>query len=138
MIKGIAHVAYQVSDMPRALSFYDRAFGFKPLFELHDAQDQPWIVYLKVNETQFIELFYAHQPLEQRPERTSFQHLCLEVVAIADEAQRLQSLGIPLLHPLQRGLDHNDQCWVSDPDGNPIELMEYGPRSLQLNTKPTH
>ncbi len=137
MIKGIAHLAYQVSDMTKSLAFYDKAFGFKPLFELHDHQDQPWIVYLQVNATQFIELFYAHQPLEQRPHHTSFQHLCLEVTDIANEAKRLQSLGIPLLHPLQRGLDHNDQCWVLDPDGNPIELMEYGPQSLQLNTKPT-
>jgi hypothetical protein len=30
------------------------------------------------------------------------------------------------------GMDHARQAWITDPDGNQIELMEYGPTSLQL------
>jgi hypothetical protein len=30
------------------------------------------------------------------------------------------------------GMDNSRQAWVTDPDGNQIELMEYGPKSLQL------
>jgi len=30
------------------------------------------------------------------------------------------------------GMDNSRQAWVMDPDGNAIELMEYGPSSLQL------
>jgi hypothetical protein len=37
-----------------------------------------------------------------------------------------------LLHPVILGKDHNYQCWVKDPDGNPIELMEYGKNAMQL------
>jgi hypothetical protein len=30
------------------------------------------------------------------------------------------------------GMDNSRQAWVADPDGNEIELMEYGAASLQL------
>ena len=29
-------------------------------------------------------------------------------------------------------VDNSRQAWITDPDGNQIELMEYGPSSLQL------
>ena len=31
------------------------------------------------------------------------------------------------------GMDHSCQAWIADPDGNAIELMEYGYSSLQLS-----
>jgi hypothetical protein len=30
------------------------------------------------------------------------------------------------------GMDNSRQAWVTDPDGNAIELMEYGYSSMQL------
>lgn len=131
MIKGIAHVAYQVSDMKKAVAFYETAFGFKKKFELFDDEQKPWIIYLQVNQNQFIELFYAKHPIEVH-QKVSYQHLCLEVDDISLFAHDLEKKGIPLLHPIILGKDHNYQCWVKDPDGNPIELMAYGKDSLQL------
>jgi len=131
MIKGLAHVAYQVSDMEKSITFYEKAFGFKKKFELHDDQGNPWIVYLQVNEKAFIELFYAHKEL-LKDATISYQHLCLEVINIQEFADNLIKKGITLLHPVILGKDHNYQCWVKDPDGNPIELMEYGKNAMQL------
>ena len=34
--------------------------------------------------------------------------------------------------PLKTGMDHSQQAWVKDPDGNDIELMEYTRESKQL------
>ena len=131
MIKGLAHVAYQVSDMEKSVAFYEKAFGFKKKFELHDDKDQPWIVYLQVNERAFIELFYAHNELK-KDVNISYQHLCLEVENIKQIAHDLEQKGFTLLHPVILGKDYNYQCWIKDPDGNPIELMEYGAKALQL------
>ena len=131
MIKGIAHVAYQVTNMERSVLFYEKAFGFKKKFELFDDQNRPWIVYLQVNESQFIELFYANDSIYVAPHQ-SYQHLCIEVTDINHEAMRLTDLGFKLKHPVILGKDHNYQCWIDDPDGNPIELMEYGIDALQL------
>lgn len=30
------------------------------------------------------------------------------------------------------GMDNSWQAWITDPDGNRIELMEYGPSSMEL------
>ncbi len=132
MIKGIAHLAFQVSNMEKSIAFYEKAFGFKKKFVLDDPKGNPWIVYLQVSETQFIELFYAHEKLEHHPHQTSYQHLCLEVTNIEKLANSLVEKGIPLLHQVILGLDNNYQCWITDPDGNTIELMEYGIDALQL------
>jgi len=132
MIKGIAHLAFQVKDMERAVRFYETALGFHRKFTLEDDRKNPWIVYLQVNERQFIELFYAKTPLLRSAESVSYQHLCIEVEDIRGIAAKLEATGIRLVHPVIRGLDHNWQCWIADPDGNPIELMEYGDGALQL------
>jgi lactoylglutathione lyase len=132
MVKCIAHLAFQVSDMERSVRFYETALGFRKKFTLDDDAGRPWIVYLQAGERQFIELFYAHAPLRRDPNSTSFQHLCIEVEDIETVAARLEQIGIVIVHPVILGLDRNRQCWIDDPDGNPIELMEYGEGSLQL------
>jgi catechol 2,3-dioxygenase-like lactoylglutathione lyase family enzyme len=132
MIKGIAHLAFQIADMERAVKFYETALGFKKKFILGDDHGRPWIVYLQVNARQFIELFYANAPLLKTAEKTSYQHLCIEVTDIRKLAEELARKGVPLAHPVILGLDHNWQCWIADPDGNQIELMEYGKDAMQL------
>ena len=59
-MKGIAHAAFNVSDMERALRFYRETFGFEKAFELkHPETGEPWIVYVHAGGNQFIELFYG-------------------------------------------------------------------------------
>ena len=132
MIKGIAHLAFQVSNMEASIRFYEQALGFKKKFTLNDEAGHPWIIYLQLNQNQFIELFFAHEPLKRNSNITSYQHLCLEVESIHLVAANLVKQGFVLDHPVSLGLDHNYQCWIHDPDGNPIELMEYGKDALQL------
>ena len=63
MMKGIAHAAFNVSDMERALRFYRETFGFEKAFELkHPETGEPWIVYVHAGGNQFIELFYGGVP----------------------------------------------------------------------------
>jgi catechol 2,3-dioxygenase-like lactoylglutathione lyase family enzyme len=130
MIKGIAHLAFRVSDIDRSVAFYEKAFGFKRKFSLDNDDGSPWLVYLQVNDNQFIELFPSSDPVDQ-PQSRSYQHLCIEVENIEDVAKRLVEKGIKLDEPVSLGLDNNYQCWLHDPDGNPIELMEYGRDAMQ-------
>jgi len=130
MIKAIAHLAISVADMETSMRFYSEALGFKPKFSLKDEQGRPWIEYLEVAKDQFVELFYASVRKNDFA-RQSFQHVCFEVTDIEAHAKRIADSGWKLVHPVSMGLDFNKQCWTVDPDGNPIELMEYGEKALQ-------
>jgi len=134
MIKGMAHTAYTVQDMNKALHFYCEILGFTELFELKRPETgEPWIVYLKVKEGQFIELFYGgEQKLEVTSKTIGYNHLCLEVDDIHEIAEHLKSRGVTLDVEPKQGLDLNYQCWAKDPDGNRIEFMQMHPDCPQL------
>lgn len=135
MIKGIGHLAFDVSDMEQSLAFYCGILGFRKAFEIPHDDGRPWIVYLKVAGLQFIELFYGglNKPA-QVTKPIGFSHLCLEVDDIHAIAEHLAKNGVPLDVEPKRGKDHNWQCWVRDPDGNRIEFMQLDPSSPQVNS----
>ena len=134
MIKGLAHTAYTVRDMDDALAFYCGILGFQKAFELNSPDGTPWIVYLKVAKGQFIELFYGGK---NKPGSVSdeigYGHLCLEVDDIEKIAAHIKKNGVALDSEPAMGMDTNLQCWVRDPDGNRIELMQYSRTSPQMN-----
>lgn len=130
MIKGIAHAAYDVFDMEKALHFYCDILGLKKVFEIRNDEDQPWIEYIQVAEGQFIELFYDRQDPQNMG---SYSHLCLEVEDIHKIAAHLEVCGVELDVKPTQGKDKNWQCWAKDPDGNRIEFMQMMPDSLQKN-----
>ena len=136
MIKGIAHVAYTVADMEKSLWFYCEVLGFPKAFELKDEDGNPWIIYIKVAEGQFIELFYnTGKSVAEKPKEIGYSHLCLEVEDINGIAKIVKDHGLTLdVEPVQ-GMDLNYQCWVKDPDGNRIEFMQMHRDSLQNNCK---
>lgn len=79
MIKGIAHLAFDVADMEKSLHFYCDILGFTRAFDIPNDQGEPWIEYIKVCEGQFIELFYGGQNKPGHVDRpVGFSHLCLE------------------------------------------------------------
>ena len=119
--------------MDASLHFYCDILGFKKLFELNTTDDQPWIVYLKVSEGQFIELFYGGKTNVTLDNTTiGYSHLCLEVNDIDEIANHIKSKGLTLDVEPKQGLDLNHQCWVKDPDGNRIEFMQMHPEALQM------
>lgn len=46
-------------------------------------------------------------------------------------AAALEAAGIALRDVPRQGRDKNWQCWVDDPDGHRIELMQIDPASPQ-------
>jgi catechol 2,3-dioxygenase-like lactoylglutathione lyase family enzyme len=136
MIKRIGHTAFVVSNMEESCRFYSDVLGFKQIFELKRPETgEPWIVYLKVMEEQFIELFYGgEKSIETDITTIGYHHLCLEVEDIHTVANHLKESGITLDKEIKQGFDLNYQCWVSDPDGNRIEFMQYHPDCPQLKS----
>ncbi|MFC4403039.1 VOC family protein [Gracilibacillus xinjiangensis] len=134
MIKRIGHTAYYVKDMNKSLTFYCNILGFEKAFELHKENGEPWIVYIKVAERQSIELFYDGQEGSNKVDRAvGYHHLCLEVNDIDQIAQHVKAKGLSLESGPKKGIDGNYQCWIKDPDGNPIEFMQLIPGSPHVN-----
>jgi lactoylglutathione lyase len=133
MFKRLGHVAFNTEDMNRSLHFYCDILGFEKLFEIENDQNEPWIVYLKVVDKQFIELFYNGKQGVDNDTRVNkgYNHLCLEVNDINVIANHLKSKGFTLDVEPKQGKDLNYQCWIRDPDGNRIEFMQLHPDSPQ-------
>jgi len=133
MITGIGHVAFRITDLDRALAFYCGTLGFREAFRLErDGQPSPWIVYLHVAPGQFLELFPGGEgAVAPRDRATGYNHYCLVVDDLRATLRELVSRGLELTGEPVMGMDHNWQYWISDPDGNAIELMEVTPESPQ-------
>ena len=130
-ISGIAHCAYNVTDMQASLDFYVGKLGMKHAFSLTRSDGTPWIEYIKVAPGQFVELFYAENPFDSKS--CAYNHLCLQVPSCKEAEKQLIEAGIAIDVPLKQGSDGNWQLWIHDPDGNRVEIMEISPLSPQAN-----
>jgi catechol 2,3-dioxygenase-like lactoylglutathione lyase family enzyme len=131
MITGLGHVAFRVTDLDRALDFYVRILGLREAFRLDMAgQPSPWIVYLQVAPGDFVELFPGAKNVGPQPGADAgYNHFCLLVDDIHATVKELGARGLPIVGAPTKGVDNNYQFWVTDPDGNRIELMEIKPES---------
>lgn len=133
MITGIAHLAFRVTDLDRALDFYCAKLGFREAFRLErEGEPSPWIVYLQIAPGAFIELFPGAAEIGPRPgEAAGYNHFSLRVDDMEATLRRLADRGLPIETAPTQGLDDNWQYWLTDPDGNRIELMQIVPTSPQ-------
>jgi lactoylglutathione lyase len=132
-IKSIGHVAVRVKDIEKSLDFYVRKLGFREMFRL-DRDNKLWIVYLRVTDDQFIELFPEAIGDRSPPaEAIGLNHICLTVDDMDDALADLTRHNIPLYRPKKMQVDRNWQAWIEDPDGNRIELMQMADDGMQAD-----
>jgi lactoylglutathione lyase len=133
MITGIGHVAFRVTDLERALDFYCDKLGFREAFRLdREGEPSPWIVYLQIGPGQFVELFPDAREIGPQPGAAAGDnHVCLLVDDMDGTLRELTARGLEISGSPLQGLDHNWQYWLTDPDGNRIELMQIMPESPQ-------
>ena len=131
-LSRIAHVALKVADIGRSLEFYRDRLGFAEMMHLNNDDGSLWLVYLRITDTQFIELFTGGQGVRAPGhEATAINHFCLECDDLDATATKLRDAGVRLTVEPKMGLDGNRQCWIEDPDGNRIEFMQMSPDSMQ-------
>lgn len=137
-INGFGHLALKVQDLGRSLDFYRDRLGLREMTRLVNDKGEAWIVYLRITDTTFLELFPAALPGRAAgPEAVGVNHLCLAVDDIEATAAQLEAAGVALVSPIRTGLDGNRGAWIEDPDGNRIELMEMHPECLQFRALAT-
>jgi lactoylglutathione lyase len=131
-VGSIGHVAIRVKEIGPTLDFYTNKLGFKEMLRI-DREGKLWIVYLRITDTQFLEIFPGGTR-DKAPERETigYNHMCLTVPDIQQCARELTEAGVTITREvLKHPADNNWQCWIEDPDGHRIELMQMSPDSAQ-------
>lgn len=131
-ITGIGHVAIKVTELDRSLDYYVNKLGFAEMMRLHKDDGSVWLVYLRISDEQYLEIFPGAEN-DRAPgwNANGLNHVCLTVDNIDPVLEQVETAGLTLLLPLKTAVDGNRQAWLEDPDGNRIELMEMAPDSLQ-------
>lgn len=128
MITGIAHACFRVTDLDTAIDFYTNKLGLRHAFDFKNADGKRFGVYLRAGRRTFIELFVGKYERPAAP--PSYQHLCLEVDDFNGTVDTLKSRGVGVTG-VALGSDHSWQAWITDPDGNRMELHGYTRESWQ-------
>lgn len=132
-VDSIGHVAIRVKEIGRTLDFYTGRLGFKEMMRI-DREGRLWIVYLRITDTQFLEVF-PEGTGDKAPERETvgYNHMCLIVGDIRQAEREINAAGITITREvLKHPADNNWQFWIADPDGHRIEIMSLGEDSKQL------
>ncbi len=128
MITALAHACFTVSDLERSIRFYRDGLSLTPAFDFTDSSGRRTGIYLHVGGRSFIELFEGQ--VAAPADRQSYRHICLEVDDIEATVRTLRGRGVEVSEP-KLGGDQSYQAWITDPDGNRIELHQYTPESWQ-------
>lgn len=138
MIRKLAHLNFVTNDLDKIIDFYVNKLGLRVRFTLNNREGKPFGYYFECGDTTFLEFFDQAMAAEMWGGTvealnigTRYKHFCLEVTALKEFCEMLKSKGVAVSE-IAMGMDHSLQAWIADPDGNAIELMEYGPSSMQL------
>jgi len=129
MIAGLSHACFVVSDLERSIAFYRDGLGLPIAFEFRSPEGRLTGVYLHVGGRTFIELFQGNPA--PAPKDASYKHICLEVDDIDATIAELAERGIEATDK-KLGTDNSWQAWLTDPDGNRLELHAFTPESKQV------
>jgi lactoylglutathione lyase len=128
---GIAHIAFQVSDLAKAQAFYGGLLGYEDAFRLYKEDGTTRLVYFKVNDRQYIEIFPGLPPdQDDRLSHIAFETTNLEVLRLY-----LAEKGVQVPDKVNKGQDGNLNFTVKDPDGHRVEFVQYQPGSMQMKAK---
>ncbi|MGH9850017.1 MAG: VOC family protein [Blastocatellia bacterium] len=131
LITGVAHIAFQVSDLAKARAFYGELLGYDEAFQIRNQDNSLALTYFKVNERQYIEIFPGLPP--DRDDR--LMHIAFETTDLEALRVYLLSKGVKAPEKVNQGRDGNVNFTVTDPDGHRVEFVEYRDGSLHRKAK---
>ena len=118
------------ADLERSIRWYENAFGARKVFHAKQEGERPELLFLEFAKGQFVELFTnGKNKVQLPPDAIGYQHFSLQV---DDLEQALRHLASVDAHPHRgpfAGRANYRIAFISDPDGNIIELMQIQPDS---------
>jgi len=129
-ILGIAHVAFQVSNLEQSRDYYSALYGFEFAFAANENREA-W--YLKINDDQFLKLV-------SKPEGTDDNRLvevAFQVSDIKTTVAMLREKGLTPT-PVERQADGTLASLLVDPNGHNLLFVEYTIGSKQMLARGKH
>ncbi len=124
-ILGAAHAAFYVSDLAKARTFYTDFLGFAEApFALKKSDGAERIIFIKINDTQYIELF-----AEPTRGEGQLNHIAIQTDDTDRMRDYLAARGVAVPSTVGRGQTGNKNFTVKDPDGHTVEIVQYLPDS---------
>jgi catechol 2,3-dioxygenase-like lactoylglutathione lyase family enzyme len=130
-LAGIAHVAFRVADLDKSREFYKK-LGFEEAFAM-DQGGTPTQSFLKINDSQFIELYPQRQPSQP----IGFMHVCFESNDVEALNRFYVTSGLSPI-PVRRAGAGNLLFTLEGPEGQKIEYTQYMPGSKHWNDRGNH
>jgi glyoxylase I family protein len=123
VLRGAAQVRYQVTDVDRAIDFYQKQIGF-------DLDQRSGTAFASVSRGGLRLLLSGPgssgsrpMPDGRRQEPGGWNRIVLYVDDLASRLRSLEAAGIRFRNAVEVG-PGGKQIQIEDPDGNPIELHE--------------
>ena len=150
---SLMHVSFYTDHYDEMIDFYVNKLGLtqhvivrwkeykgrtdRPAMAVKAETDPEGIfyTYIELAPGQFIEIFPARE--DQKPhtgwnEHVGFSHFALTVDDIFAAETEMKQAGITPDTPISKGPSGTWQFWISDPDGNKFEVMQYTDVSYQV------
>lgn len=122
-LKGLWHVALKVTDLTRSRAFYETFFGMRPVWE-----PDPENVYLSSGRDNLALHQIAASELGHY--RQGFGQLLDHIGFIADSSETVDRLyrqaqqsHVPIVKPPKRHRDGSYSFYLTDPDGNIVQVL---------------
>lgn len=121
------HVGLRVADLERSLAFYT-AVGYEVVGEVPET-DLGHLSMLKLPGDEFVTIELVHRPEPGGgPPAAGPSHFVITVESMSATVTELAGRGIEAEPPTSPdGSEHFLTTWITDPDGNRIELVQWPP-----------
>jgi lactoylglutathione lyase len=123
---SLIHTCYRILDVDRSLAFYE-ALGFSEMsrFPIGDEAINLYLGQPEDGSEPRLELTYNFDQTEPYEIGTGYGHIAVSVTNLNEVLARLRERGIePERPPYTIGDDRSLLCFVRDPDGYRVELIE--------------
>jgi catechol 2,3-dioxygenase-like lactoylglutathione lyase family enzyme len=129
-IVGMAHLAYYVTDLGKARAYYEGLLGFQEAFALKNTDGSDHIVFIKINDRQYIELV-----AEPTKNHGFLYDAGFETNDAKGMRDHLASLGVPVPEKVTKDATGNLSFDIKEPSGFTIQIVQYLPDSFTGRAK---
>jgi lactoylglutathione lyase len=119
------HFGLRVADRERSLAFYT-AVGYQVVGEVPET-GIGHLTMIRLPGDEFVTIELVHDPARDAP-GAGLSHFVITVESMRDTVRELAARGIEVSElGSPDGTDEFQTAWLTDPDGNRIELVQWPP-----------